>query len=238
MTSVFGASSSRRLPTAPLARIWVTPSAFIAKMLARYGTCDGLRRCPSPWRESRAAWTPPISVSVMGPEGRPKGVSISRSSPCPRPASASPRPVPPITPTITLMRTPPFRPPEGRSLARRPRQGPRELRYPEKGKARRLGRALRRKMRRRPTLPHGFPCSTIGSGGLNFRVRDGNGCDPTEIATAKFKKNGQHELPEHRIRRVRSDQRGDRGSTNGTSTLTSTEGLVGLRKERPSLTPD
>jgi hypothetical protein len=44
---------------------------------------------------------------------------------------------------------------------------------------------LRRKMRQRPTLPHGFPCSTIGSGGLNFRVRDGNGCDPTDIATAK-----------------------------------------------------
>src|SRR5437868_8306003 len=27
------------------------------------------------------------------------------------------------------------------------------------------------------------PCSTIGSGGLNFRVRDGNGWDPSDIAT-------------------------------------------------------
>jgi hypothetical protein len=45
-------------------------------------------------------------------------------------------------------------------------------------------------MRQRPTLPHGFPCSTIGSGGLNFRVRDGNGCDPTDIATANLEKSG------------------------------------------------
>src|SRR5258707_11252251 len=28
-------------------------------------------------------------------------------------------------------------------------------------------------MRRRPTLPHTFACSTIGPAGLNFRVRDG-----------------------------------------------------------------
>ena len=27
--------------------------------------------------------------------------------------------------------------------------------------------------------------STIGAGGLNFRVRDGNGCDPAAIATRK-----------------------------------------------------
>ena len=38
-------------------------------------------------------------------------------------------------------------------------------------------------IRQRPTLPRGFPRSTIGSGGLNFRVRDGNGCDPSDIAT-------------------------------------------------------
>ena len=41
-------------------------------------------------------------------------------------------------------------------------------------------------IRQRPTLPRGFPRSTIGSGGLNFRVRDGNGCDPTEMATGKI----------------------------------------------------
>ncbi len=29
------------------------------------------------------------------------------------------------------------------------------------------------------------PSSTIGAGGLNFRVRDGNGCDPSAIATER-----------------------------------------------------
>jgi hypothetical protein len=42
-----------------------------------------------------------------------------------------------------------------------------------------------KKIRQRPTLPRGLPRSTIGSGGLNFRVRDGNGCDPSDIATGK-----------------------------------------------------
>ena len=38
-------------------------------------------------------------------------------------------------------------------------------------------------IRRRPTLPGGLPPSTIGAGSLNFRVRDGNGCDPAAMAT-------------------------------------------------------
>ena len=42
-----------------------------------------------------------------------------------------------------------------------------------------------KRSRRRPTLPHSYPCSTIGPEGLNFRVRDGNGCDPLGIATEK-----------------------------------------------------
>ena len=46
-------------------------------------------------------------------------------------------------------------------------------------------RGFLKKIRQRPTLPRGFPRSTIGSGGLNFRVRDGNGCDPSDIATGK-----------------------------------------------------
>lgn len=33
-------------------------------------------------------------------------------------------------------------------------------------------------VRRCPTLPHCFRCSTIGAGGLNDRVRDGTGCFP------------------------------------------------------------
>ena len=47
-------------------------------------------------------------------------------------------------------------------------------------------RGAKKKIRQRPTLPRGFPRSTIGSGGLNFRVRDGNGCDPSDIATGKL----------------------------------------------------
>ena len=35
------------------------------------------------------------------------------------------------------------------------------------------GAFLWRFFRRRPTLPHSYPCSTIGAKGLNFRVRDG-----------------------------------------------------------------
>src|SRR5438477_468993 len=37
--------------------------------------------------------------------------------------------------------------------------------------------------RQRPTLPPGYPGSTIGAGGLNFRVRKGNGCLPSAIVT-------------------------------------------------------
>ena len=39
--------------------------------------------------------------------------------------------------------------------------------------------------RRRPTLPHSCLCSTIGAEELNFRVRDGNGCDLFAMATEK-----------------------------------------------------
>lgn len=34
-----------------------------------------------------------------------------------------------------------------------------------------------------PTLPASFPASTIGAGGLNFRVRNENGCTPTAKIT-------------------------------------------------------
>ena len=37
--------------------------------------------------------------------------------------------------------------------------------------------------RQRPTLPYRCQHSTIGPGGLNFRVRDGNGCGPSGNAT-------------------------------------------------------
>ena len=38
-------------------------------------------------------------------------------------------------------------------------------------------------IRRRPTLPGTLVPSTIGAGGLNCRVQNGNGCDPAAIAT-------------------------------------------------------
>ena len=34
-------------------------------------------------------------------------------------------------------------------------------------------------------LSHTLKCSTIAAGGLNFRVRDGNGCTPSAITTKK-----------------------------------------------------
>src|SRR5258708_30122563 len=43
-----------------------------------------------------------------------------------------------------------------------------------------------KKSRQRPTLPHGCPCSTIGSEELNFRVRDGIGCGLLEITTGNL----------------------------------------------------
>jgi hypothetical protein len=39
------------------------------------------------------------------------------------------------------------------------------------------------KSRQRPTLPPSRPDSTIGAGGLNGRVRNGNGCDPSAMVT-------------------------------------------------------
>ncbi len=38
-------------------------------------------------------------------------------------------------------------------------------------------------VRRRPSLPHGPPCSTIGAERLNFRVRNGAGCFPLAVIT-------------------------------------------------------
>ena len=40
-----------------------------------------------------------------------------------------------------------------------------------------------RRIRRRPTLPPSRPGSTIGAEELNFRDRNGNGCDLLAIAT-------------------------------------------------------
>ena len=45
-----------------------------------------------------------------------------------------------------------------------------------------LARATRPGGRRRPSLPQGRPCSTLGAGRLNFRVRYGSGCAPAAVA--------------------------------------------------------
>ena len=42
--------------------------------------------------------------------------------------------------------------------------------------------------RRRPTFPRSYPRSIIGPARLNFRVRDGNGCDPRGMTTGNLKK--------------------------------------------------
>src|SRR5438874_13042894 len=49
-----------------------------------------------------------------------------------------------------------------------------------------VGRFCSYYCRQRPTLPHSFPCSTIGGSRLNFRVRNGNGCDPAPMTTGKL----------------------------------------------------
>jgi hypothetical protein len=48
------------------------------------------------------------------------------------------------------------------------------------------GPLLSRKTRHRPTLPPPLDGSTIGAGGLNFRVRYGTGCDPSAMGTGKL----------------------------------------------------
>ena len=45
---------------------------------------------------------------------------------------------------------------------------------------------LRIYSRHRPTLPYRYQYSTIGPGGLNFRVRNGNGCGPSGIGTGNL----------------------------------------------------
>ena len=52
----------------------------------------------------------------------------------------------------------------------------------EKAPAKRRG-PFHIECRRRPTLPHPDECSTIGAGGLSFRVRDGTGRSPSANTT-------------------------------------------------------
>ena len=56
------------------------------------------------------------------------------------------------------------------------------------------GSALKCDVRRRPSLPHGPPCSTIGAERLNFRVRNGTGCFPNAMITETTV---EHHEPHH-----------------------------------------
>src|SRR5208282_226111 len=60
--------------------------------------------------------------------------------------------------------------------------------HKKKGPILRSGPWRLRLSRRRPTFPHSCPCSIIGPARLNFRVRDGNGCDPRGMTTGNLKK--------------------------------------------------
>ena len=49
-----------------------------------------------------------------------------------------------------------------------------------------VGGEVIKKSRRRSTLPHSPPCSTIDAKELNFRVRDGIGCGLFAVITGKI----------------------------------------------------
>ena len=75
----------------------------------------------------------------------------------------------------------------GQACARSPgaaRGGEREQRARRKSRRPTLASGPS-KPRQRPTLPQTCACSTIGPEELNFRVRDGNGCDLFGVATRK-----------------------------------------------------
>jgi len=69
--------------------------------------------------------------------------------------------------------------------------------------------------RRRPTLPSGYPLSTMGAGGGHGRVRDGNGWNPSAVTTGTLPRQRTarvRRLPRDRRRgRARRDFAGDGG---------------------------
>src|SRR5579859_6779213 len=71
--------------------------------------------------------------------------------------------------------------------------------------------------RQRPIVPQGCPCSIVGAGELNDRVRDGNGCIPSAIVTSLPARRDamalQHMIPGHDRREA-----GERGGDEGTRT--------------------
>ena len=135
---------------------------------------DDRSRAPDPRRSGR----PPARGS-----GRPRSLPARPLPPELRPERAAPE------------RPEPDRPDWSRAASRRGFRGgsstgrPVVRRSHDTGRrddARLDGRASSFEYpRQRPTLPEGLPPSTIGAGGLNGRVRNGNGCVPAAMATGK-----------------------------------------------------
>src|SRR6266446_6687048 len=64
-------------------------------------------------------------------------------------------------------------------------------------------RGVREKIPAATYSPTRKPCSTIGSGGLNCRVRDGNGWNPSDVATGK--RGRLHRVPASSVGRLATD---------------------------------
>jgi hypothetical protein len=67
-------------------------------------------------------------------------------------------------------------------------------------------------IRRLPTFPGPHGPSIIGHGGLNFRVRDGNGCGPSGNATGNFKFQTKTITPKCRLLQAFSLTTGGKGN--------------------------
>jgi hypothetical protein len=123
----------------------------------------GPRRFPS--YATRHAAVRQVEVSVVVE----KAPSRRRQPPASRSAWPGSRPCTPRTAVrAAWVRAPPVTPTAEAQKA--------------KGRIKRFGPS---KPRQRPTLPQACAYSTIGPGELNFRVRDGNGCDISGITARK-----------------------------------------------------
>ena len=161
---------------------------------------------PDPDPESRAPASP-RSPRSRRPEPRPEDPGLSPALPLPLEPGRPPAP--------ELFRWGPF--PVGRPDAVRPPDAPPRGRGEPEG----VGAAMAtivtaprgatmpppkrghclEKSRRRPTLPGGYPPSTIGAGGLNCRVRNGNGCLSAAMATGNCALSGARGPPPRAGRR-------------------------------------
>jgi hypothetical protein len=61
--------------TAEKAKITSTPSDLSAAIFARYGTSEGFKGCPWPWRAKKAIFTPLCWQIWILLEGGPQGYS-------------------------------------------------------------------------------------------------------------------------------------------------------------------